>query len=61
MSLFTTCSRPPIPNSMEKAKRIDVISRILFPLIFAVFNLAYWITYLLQAAAEFRLTQTKKT
>jgi anionic glutamate receptor len=41
---------------MEKAKRIDVTSRVLFPLIFAFFNVAYWTTYLLQANAEFEAT-----
>ena len=45
---------------MEKAKRIDVASRIIFPLVFAVFNLAYWSTYLLQARNEF-LAALKKT
>ena len=39
---------------MEKAKRIDVTARILFPLIFATFNLAYWLNYLLQARSEFQ-------
>ena len=42
------------PSPMQRAKRIDVISRFLFPLIFAIFNLAYWINYLVQAAAEFK-------
>jgi len=48
------CNRSPHP--MEKAKRIDVTSRVLFPLIFAIFNVAYWTTYLLQANAEFEAT-----
>ncbi len=43
---------------MEKAKRIDVASRFMFPLVFAVFNMAYWSTYLLQAQAEFLKTIT---
>ena len=30
----------------SRAKRIDVISRVIFPLVFAVFNLAYWLYYL---------------
>ena len=38
---------------VDRSKRIDVVSRYLFPLVFAVFNLAYWTTYLLQARAEF--------
>ncbi|XP_035230153.1 glutamate-gated chloride channel-like [Stegodyphus dumicola] len=31
-----------------RSKRIDVISRIFFPLAFALFNLVYWTTYLLR-------------
>ena len=42
------CRVPP-----DRSKRIDVVSRYLFPLVFAVFNLAYWTTYLMQARAEF--------
>ena len=30
----------------SRAKRIDVISRFVFPLIFAIFNLSYWLFYL---------------
>ena len=30
----------------NRSKRIDVISRILFPLMFACFNVVYWVTYL---------------
>lgn len=29
-----------------RSKRIDVISRITFPLVFALFNITYWSTYL---------------
>ncbi|GBO43180.1 Glutamate-gated chloride channel, partial [Araneus ventricosus] len=31
-----------------RSKRIDVVSRICFPLAFAFFNLLYWTTYLLR-------------
>ena len=41
-----------VSRRMRKAKKIDVASRILFPLIFAVFNLSYWSHYLYQAAME---------
>ena len=34
----------------SRAKKIDVISRIIFPAIFALFNLSYWCYYLLQEA-----------
>jgi hypothetical protein len=44
----------PVKLPMEKAKRIDVTARFLFPLVFATFNLAYWLTYLLQAQSEFK-------
>lgn len=30
----------------SKSKRIDVVSRIFFPLKFGLFNLVYWTTYL---------------
>lgn len=30
----------------SRSKRIDVISRIFFPKMFALFNLVYWTTYL---------------
>ena len=33
--------------NFSRAKRIDVISRFIFPLLFAIFNLAYWLYYLL--------------
>ena len=29
-----------------RSKRIDVIARIIFPIVFAIFNLTYWLTYL---------------
>lgn len=30
----------------SRSKRIDVMSRIIFPVVFAFFNFAYWGTYL---------------
>ena len=30
----------------SRSKRIDVMSRIIFPVVFALFNFAYWGTYL---------------
>jgi anionic glutamate receptor len=35
-----------------RSKRIDVISRITFPLVFALFNIVYWSTYLFREEAE---------
>ncbi len=34
----------------SRAKKIDVISRVTFPAIFAMFNISYWCYYLLQEA-----------
>lgn len=34
----------------SRAKKIDVISRVIFPAIFAMFNLSYWCYYLMQEA-----------
>ena len=33
----------------SRAKRIDVMARIIFPMVFAVFNISYWTFYLLQS------------
>ena len=41
----------------SRAKKIDVISRVTFPAIFAMFNLTYWCYYLLQEAASERGVQ----
>ena len=40
-------------KTMEKAKRIDVTSRYIFPFAFASFNVAYWSHYLTQAQQEY--------
>jgi len=42
------CWRSWISKFPSRSKRIDVMSRIMFPVIFAVFNFAYWGTYLFQ-------------
>jgi anionic glutamate receptor len=40
------CARTWLARFPSRSKRIDVVSRIIFPLIFAIFNLAYWSAYL---------------
>lgn len=40
------CCRSWLSKFPTRSKRIDVISRIFFPIVFAFFNLAYWSTYL---------------
>lgn len=46
--LFGCCrSKSILSRFSSRAKRIDVISRFIFPLLFAIFNLAYWLYYLL--------------
>jgi len=44
--IFCCGSRGILARFPSRAKRIDVISRFIFPLIFAIFNLAYWLYYL---------------
>ena len=47
-TMFGCCrSKSFLSKFSGRAKRIDVISRFLFPLLFAIFNLAYWMYYLL--------------
>jgi len=59
-SQFLSRFRPPRDRDprhpMERAKRIDVFSRVLFPMVFAVFNLSYWTHYLSAASAEYEST-----
>ncbi|XP_043599357.1 glutamate-gated chloride channel-like isoform X5 [Bombus pyrosoma] len=40
------CCRSWLSKFPTRSKRIDVISRIFFPIVFAFFNLTYWSTYL---------------
>ncbi|XP_060828319.1 glutamate-gated chloride channel isoform X6 [Bombus pascuorum] len=40
------CCRSWLSKFPTRSKRIDVISRIFFPIVFALFNLTYWSTYL---------------
>lgn len=40
------CCKNWLAKFPTRSKRIDVIARIIFPLVFAFFNLAYWSTYI---------------
>ncbi|XP_018910630.1 glutamate-gated chloride channel isoform X3 [Bemisia tabaci] len=42
----SNCCRSWLSKFPTRSKRIDVISRITFPLVFALFNVTYWSTYL---------------
>lgn len=46
------CCRSWLSKFPTRSKRIDVIARIIFPLVFALFNLAYWSTYLFREEAD---------
>ena len=46
-----------VHNFNFRAKKIDVISRVMFPLVFAIFNCMYWSYYLTQ---ENKQTSSKK-
>ncbi|XP_075223267.1 glycine receptor alpha 1 isoform X2 [Lycorma delicatula] len=46
------CCRTWLSKFPTRSKRIDVISRITFPLVFAFFNLTYWSTYLFREDSE---------
>ncbi|XP_076042596.1 glutamate-gated chloride channel-like isoform X3 [Oratosquilla oratoria] len=48
------CCRSWLSKFPSRSKRIDVISRITFPLVFALFNLVYWSTYLFREGDESR-------
>lgn len=56
MSKFPTSPLKKVPcfgrGQCSRSKRIDVISRITFPLVFALFNLVYWSTYLFREEEE---------
>ncbi|XP_065075206.1 glutamate-gated chloride channel isoform X2 [Ochlerotatus camptorhynchus] len=55
-SRFPTSPLKKVPcfgrGQCSRSKRIDVISRITFPLVFALFNLVYWSTYLFREEEE---------
>ncbi|CAH1153428.1 unnamed protein product [Phaedon cochleariae] len=46
------CCKSWLSKFPTRSKRIDVISRITFPLVFALFNVIYWSTYLFREEAE---------
>ncbi|XP_034235441.1 glutamate-gated chloride channel isoform X2 [Thrips palmi] len=46
------CCKTWLSKFPTRSKRIDVISRITFPLVFALFNLIYWSTYLFREETE---------
>lgn len=46
------CFRSWISKFPTRSKRIDVVSRIIFPLVFALFNISYWSTYLFRDEQE---------
>ncbi|XP_073998260.1 glycine receptor alpha 1 isoform X2 [Rhodnius prolixus] len=46
------CCRSWLSKFPTRSKRIDVISRITFPLVFALFNLTYWSTYLFREDSD---------
>lgn len=46
------CCRSWLSKFPTRSKRIDVISRIFFPIVFAFFNLTYWSTYLFREEEE---------
>ncbi|KAK7572030.1 hypothetical protein V9T40_014502 [Parthenolecanium corni] len=46
------CFRSWISKFPTRSKRIDVVSRIVFPLVFALFNVSYWSTYLFRDEQE---------
>ncbi|KAK3884669.1 hypothetical protein Pcinc_011083 [Petrolisthes cinctipes] len=48
------CCRTWLSKFPTRSKRIDVISRITFPIVFAFFNMAYWSTYLFTEEEEER-------
>ncbi|CAH1390685.1 unnamed protein product [Nezara viridula] len=46
------CCKTWLSKFPTRSKRIDVISRITFPLVFALFNLTYWSTYLFREDSD---------
>ncbi|XP_065582925.1 glutamate-gated chloride channel-like isoform X3 [Artemia franciscana] len=47
-----SCWKSWISKFPSRSKRIDVVSRIIFPVIFALFNFVYWTTYLFKESRE---------
>lgn len=45
------CCQSWLSKFPTRSKRIDVMARIIFPIVFALFNLAYWSTYLFREEA----------
>ncbi|XP_042209304.1 glutamate-gated chloride channel-like [Homarus americanus] len=48
----TNCCRSWLSKFPTRSKRIDVVARITFPLVFALFNVAYWSAYLIREEAK---------
>ncbi|XP_043232513.1 glutamate-gated chloride channel-like isoform X1 [Amphibalanus amphitrite] len=46
------CCRSWLSKFPTRSKRIDVIARITFPLVFALFNMIYWATYIFQDGGQ---------
>lgn len=46
------CCKTWLSKFPTRSKRIDVISRITFPLVFALFNITYWSTYLFREDSD---------
>ena len=45
--------------TFSRSKRIDIVARIIFPIIFATFNLCYWAFYLSEEHKSLRQAASK--